>query len=208
MRLLTIVIVMGLSAFAVFDGWSIASFARARAQSAGGAASADTFRYWAGIPGLAGAVMQATLSPMRGAADIDSSRRRMDELAALLSVHPLSGSNWLALAGMRLVTAQSYEQVLAALAMSSLTAPNEGMIMAQRGIFGLLQWEALPANARQRAANDLAGIILATSMGKGEANVVKTIVQAKPAESRSQIAALLGATGVPTAELARIGIGL
>jgi hypothetical protein len=206
MRLLTAFVMIGLSAFAIFEGWSIASFGKARTEIAGEDASANAIRRWGGIPGLTGAVLQATLTPMKGAADIDASRRRADKLAALLAVHPLSATNWLSLAGMRLVTAQPYEAVLAASAMSALTAPNEGSMMVQRGIFGLLQWEALPADARQRTVNDLAGVIVAMSIGKAEINMIKTIVSIKSASTRSQIANLLGANGASTSELARIGL--
>ena len=37
--------------------------------------------------------------------------------------------------------------------------------MLQRGIFGLLQWEALPAEPRQRTIADLAGALLGTTVG-------------------------------------------
>ena len=69
MRLLTSLLIIGLSAFAIIDGWCIASFARLRPEVAAGGASADALRRWVGIPGVTGAALQAALTPMRGAAD-------------------------------------------------------------------------------------------------------------------------------------------
>ena len=56
---------------------------------------------------------------------------------------------------MRLATAAPYGDVLAALKMSAVTGANEDELMWRRGIFGLLQWEALPAAAQDRTIADL-----------------------------------------------------
>lgn len=202
MRLLTAFLVLCLSGFAVFEGCNVISFAEARTH----VADADAIRKWLGVPGLSSAALEATLTPMRDAPDIDAARRRAEDLGALLAVYPMSGANWLALAGMRLAIGQPYERVVAALAMSSLTAPNEGVIMVHRGIFGLLQWEALPEDARQRTANDLAGAIAAMLVGKSDAALIKTTLEEQSADTRSQIRNLLATKGVSPAELARSGL--
>ena len=137
---------------------------------------------------------------------IDDARRRADGLSAILAVHPLSSADWLSLSGMRLVTGQPYEQVLGALAMSWVTGPNEGSVMLQRGIFGLLQWEVLPAEPRQRTIADLAEALLGTAVQDGEINPAKNVLAGKSEEVRREIADRLSAAGVAAAELARMGL--
>ena len=47
------------------------------------------------------------------------------------------------------------EQVLGSLKLSVLTGPNEGYVMAERGIFGVSLWESLSPDLKSRAAIDL-----------------------------------------------------
>ena len=107
---------------------------------------------------------------------------------------------------MRLVAGQPYDKVLAGLAMSSLTGPNEGAVMVQRAIFGLLQWEALPADARRRTIGDVAEAARAGAFEDGATTVVANVLRAKSSEIREQIAGLLRAQQVPDAKLARLGL--
>src|SRR5262249_52992175 len=122
------------------------------------------------------------------------------------AVHPLSSANWLALAGMKLVTGQPHPQVLGALAMSALTGPNEGAVMLQRGVFGLLQWERLPEDVRRRTAMDLAGAVLGTHVEDADLLPAKNILREKPPQTRQEVGELLRADGVPASELGRIGL--
>ena len=48
------------------------------------------------------------------------------------------------------------EQVLGSLELSMLTGPNEGYVMAERGIFGVSLWESLSPDLKSRVAIDLA----------------------------------------------------
>ena len=48
------------------------------------------------------------------------------------------------------------EQVLGSLELSMLTGPNEGYVMAERGIFGVSLWESLSPDLKRRVAIDLA----------------------------------------------------
>ena len=57
---------------------------------------------------------------------------------------------------MQLVTDQPMEQVLESLKLSTLTGPNEGYVMAERGIFGVSLWEGLSPDLKSRVAIDLA----------------------------------------------------
>ena len=203
-RAVTTVLVAGFCGSAVFHGWSIAAFAIVRAH--GAAPDHTAVRSWVAVPGLAGLAREASLTPVADPTDLDRGRRRGDDLAAILSLWPLSSMNWLSLDGVRLATGEPYEGVLAALAMSSVTGPNEGAIMLQRGIFGLLQWEVLPADARQRIVADLAGAVLGMPIHDVEINRAKIVLSGKSADTRREIAGLLRAQGISPTELARMGL--
>jgi hypothetical protein len=95
---------------------------------------------------------------------------------------------------MRLVMAQPYEKVLAGFVMSSITGPNEGAVMVQRAIFGLLQWEAPPADARRRTIGDLTGAARANAIGDGAMAVAKNIRRAKSGRPARSLPAFCGQT--------------
>jgi hypothetical protein len=196
---LTAFAVIGLAAFAVTRGWSIAEFAVARAQP-------EAARAFVEMTGVAATAREASLTKVADAADIAGARQRAVDLGALLSVRPLSSTGWLSLAGMRLVTAEPYQQVLAALTMSWVTGANEGPVMLQRGIFGLLQWESLPDDARKRIIADVAGAVLGTSVHDVAIDPARSVLGGKSADTRHEIAGLLRAEGVSPAELARMGL--
>src|SRR5262249_32782570 len=162
-RLATAAAVIGVAAFTAWHGAGMVRFALAVSAAATPAARAEAARPWTATPGLAGRALEASLVNLSDASDVAALRAREEPLTALLAVHPLASAEWLSLAGTRLVARESYAKVLGALAMSSLTGPNEGVIMLQRGTFGLVQWEILPADARRRVIVDLAGAILQTS---------------------------------------------
>lgn len=203
MRVVTTVAVAGLCVFAIVHGWRIITFNVARAHLA---ADPQAVKAWVAAPGLAGAAREASLTAVADPSDVAAAQLRAADLAALLSVWPLSSRNWLSLAGLRLVTGQPYEQVLGAMAMSSVTGPNEGSLMLQRGIFGVLQWEMLPAVARKRVITDVAGIVMGTPVQDVETNSARAVLTSKPAATQREIADLLREEGVPVRELARMGL--
>jgi hypothetical protein len=203
-RLLTALCVVALCAVAVSGGWKIVRFANARA--AAPEHRADAVRPWTTVPGVASEALAASLSNMTDAADAAAARNRGDVLGAILEVRPLSSRTWLSLAGMRLVSGDAYEHTLAALAMSSLTGPNEGLVMLERGIFGLLQWELLPKEFRTRTITDLAGAISGSTVQDSAIAPAKGVLAVKPGDVRLEIAGLLRAQGLATNDLARLGL--
>jgi hypothetical protein len=202
-RIFTALAVIALCGLAVSHGWGIARFAIART---GVASQPDAVRPWIAVPGIAAAALEASLTEVADAGDADAAGKRSEELSAVLAVHPLSSATWLSLAGMRLVAHQPYDKVLGALTMSLLTGANEGSIMMQRGTFGLVQWEVLPADMRKRIIADLAGAILETGVRDSELVPAKNVLAAKAAETRREISNLLRAEQVPAKELARMGL--
>ena len=205
-RLLTTIVILGLCGFAAVRGWSIVRFVDARAHLGSGETRGEAVRFWVEVPGLRGAALQASLTQMADVADIDGARKRADDLSALLSVRPLSSVNWLSLGSMRLVTGKPDKEVLEALEMSWVTAPNEGSVMFQRGVFGLLLWDALPANAHKRVIDDIAGAMLGTPVDDRELALAKNVLSAKSAESRREIAGLMQAESLSAIQIAHLGL--
>jgi hypothetical protein len=205
-RLLTAVAILGLCSVAIVRGWSIVRFVDARAHFAAHKIGGEELRSWDTAPGLRDAALQISSTSIAGMTDVDGARRRADDLSELLSIQPLSSVNWLSLSGMRLVAGQSETEVLSALEMSWVTGPNEGNIMLQRGVFGILLWETLPPDARRRVIDDVAGAILGTPVGDSELNVVKNVLGEKSVDIRQEIASLMRARSVPASQLARLGL--
>lgn len=192
--------------FAVIRGWNVTRFAAASVRLAPHEDRPDAFLAWTKVAGVGDLALEAWLTRMVPATGIDAARRRADILAELLAVRPMSSVDWLSLAGMAFATAQPRDKILAALTMSWVTGPNEGSIMVSRAIFGLLRWEALPDDARRRAAGDLAEAVREDVAPDASLNLVKTVVNAKSGETRAQIMELLKAEQIPPAGLARLGL--
>jgi hypothetical protein len=205
-RLLTAIAILGLCSFAIIRGWNIVRFVDAREHLKAHETRAEEIRAWDKVPGLQDAALQASLTRMADMTDADGARKRAEDLTALLSIRPLSSVDWLSLSGMRLVAGRNQKDVLSALEMSWVTGPNEGSIMLQRGIFGILLWETLPPDARRRVIDDVAGAILETPVGDSELNVVKNVLSEKSVDIRQEIASLMQARSVPASQLARLGL--
>jgi hypothetical protein len=206
MRLLITFAILASCSFAMVRGWNIVRFVDARAHVGIRETRVEEIRSWDKVPGLRGTAVQASLSQMAGVTDADGARKRADDLSALLSVRPLSSVNWLSLAGMRLVAGQPEKQVLAALTMSWLTGPNEGSVMLQRGVFGLLLWEVLPADLRKRVIDDVTGAILGAVAHDSELTAAKNILSTKSVDIREEIASLMLGKSLSATQIARLGL--
>ena len=182
------------------------SFSNARTRVAEREHRADAVHRWTAVPGLASEALEASLADVADPTDIDAARKRGKALNAILSVRPLSSTSWLLLAGVRFVSGEEYDGVLGALAMSSLTGANEGFVMVRRGIFGLVQWEALRPDVRKRVIADLAGAVLSSAVPDDEIGPAKSVLSTKTADTRQEIAGLLRAQGVSAINLARMGL--
>ena len=108
----------------------------------------------------------------------------------LLAATPLSGAAWLDLARARLGAGESMAKVASALAMSSLTAPNEARVMARRALFGLPLWPLLPPEARKSLIADLAGGWEETTRAERDA-LRAVLLTARPERREEMRAALL-----------------
>ena len=202
MRVVTSVLVVGLCLFAMSRGWTVIGLAHALTGGADTLVTSD----WMGEPTVATSAIDAAVGEMGSAAGIEEASHHADRLTWLLTERPLSSTAWLALASMRLVTAAPYRDVLAALKMSSITGANEERVMWQRGMFGLMQWEALPPDARQRTIADLSGIMIYGEFRDDQVDAAERVLAAKAPEFRAQIATMLTDAGVQPKALRRIGL--
>jgi hypothetical protein len=206
MRLLITFAILALCSFAMVRGWNIVRFVDARAHVGIRETRVEEIRAWDKTPGLRDAALQASLTKIADMTDADGARKRADDLSNLLSIQPLSSVNWLSLAGMRLVAGQPEKQVLAALTMSWLTGPNEGSVMLQRGVFGLLLFEVLPADLRKRVIDDVTGAILGAVAHDSELTAAKNILSTKSVDIREEIASLMLGKSLSATQLARLGL--
>jgi hypothetical protein len=161
-------------------------------------------RYQFAAPGLqqswehkTGLAMLALRQAANDAVDLE---RRRGLLEALLEVEPTSSQSWISLAAVRNSLNMQPDAVVAAYRMSTLTGPNEGAIMFQRALFGVLLWEKLPAETRQHAAADLCGL---TNFDPGRFRIVLGI---KPNDIRAAIRTELTSHGCPADRLKYIGL--
>jgi hypothetical protein len=150
-RFWTALIVIGVSLFTISRGVDLAGFALADI-SEDQPSMATRLGPWTAKPGVAALALARLVTDAPG--DANARRRWATDR---LSRAPLDGDAWLLLASLRFATGEPAEQGATALAMSSLTGPNEGWIMAGRGALALPLWRGLPPDSRSGAASDLVG---------------------------------------------------
>jgi hypothetical protein len=195
-RFITAVAVIGVCGFAVARGWNFTRFSLI-AMDKSAESREERVRAWTAAPGVASAAWKIVLP---GLTATDSLR---DGLSAVLSIKPLSSPDWLSFSGLQLSTDQSIETVVKSFELSMLTGPNEAEVMANRGIFGLSIWDALPARLKDRTVTDLAvGTIAAGATSK-----LRTALAAEPDNNvRSELRTRLMAEGLSPKELEEIGL--
>jgi hypothetical protein len=202
-RVVTAFALIVVSSLTAWSGANIVGFIKTEGEVASHKADATALASWFDTPALAIAARQAAVPDVADLADTGQVRRRLQELTAVLAVRPLSPVNWLSLASARLLTGEPFDKVIAALSMSSVTGPNEGTVMSQRGTFGLWQWESLPASMRESTMKDLAGAMLGGTISEEERRADIRILSTKGTAVRREIASMLRARGVPAKELVR-----
>jgi hypothetical protein len=89
------------------------------------------------------------------------------------------------------------DQVLGSLRLSRLTGPNEGYVMAERGVFGASIWEDLSPDLKRHAAMDLA-VKEMPDVGR-----FRTVLSAKSETVRNELRTAILATGLSPKEVER-----
>jgi hypothetical protein len=190
-RFMTAIAVIGICGFAAARGWSIMRFSLVMMDKSSENRE-ETVLTWTAVPGVASTAWHAVLK-----STINFQR---DGLAAALSIKPLSSLDWLWLSGLQLATDQPIDTVLESLELSMLTGPNEAGVMAERGIFGLSVWDALPEHLKDRTLTDLALGTISSARAK-----LETALSAEPEKVRSELRTRLIAEGLSPKDLEQIG---
>ena len=189
---------IGLCGFAAASGWHIVHFSLARMGIDSPKKRADA-RAWTSVPGIASTAWQVEMMDQINPSDLTAANERREALSAFLSVAPLSSYHWLLLSGMEFATAQRMDDVLDALTLSALTAPNEDYIMVARGMFGFSVWEDLPPDLKTRVAVDLTA-----EKDPGNPNF-QAVLSSKPQKVRNELRTTLLAQGLPSKDVERLG---
>jgi hypothetical protein len=196
-RLWTAIALIGACGFSVTRGSAIVHFSLAMANVDSSEKRDEIINTWSFVPEVASAALHAGLTKEIDISDQKAANSRREVLSSILSIEPLSSLDWLSLSGVQLVTDQPMGQVLGSLELSMLTGPNEGYVVAQRGIFGVSVWESLSPYLKGRVAIDLAaGEITVTGNEK-----FRAILSAQPERARNELRAAMLATGLSPKEV-------
>jgi hypothetical protein len=191
-RFLTALVVIGLCLFAIARGWEIGRFRIAEASLRTDGNPRELLGQWAGVSGIASSALEASLPGAPDPGDRQAAQRQLGQLTEILSSRPLSSTHWLSLSGTRFVVGQPTSKVIGALILSSMTGPNEGQIMLQRGAFELSLWELLPPELQKRASVDIAETLrLFTQLQAADRNNLKTVVATRTEDVRQTVRDLL-----------------
>jgi hypothetical protein len=194
-RFVTAIAVIGICGFAVARGWNFTRFSLI-AMDKSAENREERVHPWTAVPGVAAAAWKIVLP---GLTATDSLR---DGQSAVLSIKPLSSPDWLSWSGLQLSTDRPIEIVVESFELSMLTGPNEGEVMANRGIFGLSIWDALPAQLKDRTVTDL--VVGAVSSGQATTKL-RTALSGEPEKVRTELRTRLLAEGLSPHDLEQIG---
>ena len=194
-RFWTATTLIGFCTVAVVRGLSIVHFSLAMANISSSENRADIIHTWTTVPGVASAALQSQLKEKIDPSDLKATNSRREALAAILSIKPLSSIDWLSLSGLQLITDQPMDQVFGSLVLSTLTGPNEGYVMAERGMFGVSLWEDLPPDLKRHVIIDLA------AGDVPEYGKFRAVLSAASERVRNELRAAILATGLSPKEV-------
>jgi hypothetical protein len=196
-RLATAIVLMGICGFSVAQGWTIVRFSIAKMNVESPEGREEIVKTWGATRGLASTALRTVLADKINIADQKANNRQREALSAILSITPLSPRDWLALSGVQLITDQPMDDVLESLKLSTLTGPNEGYVMVERGIYGVSLWESLSPDLKSRVANDLVPVLFPRTAQEGaDAGKLRALVSAQPQRVRRELREALLATGL------------
>ena len=194
LRLLTAIAILGACGFAVAQGWDIVHFSVAMANDGSSEKRAKIINKWTAAPAIASTALQTVLTEIDNS-DVKAPNSRRETLSLILSIKPLSPGDWLSLSGTQFATDQPINQVLGSLKLPMLAGPNEGYLMAERGIFGASMWDKLSPDLKTRVAIDL---IAADISGRDK---IRNALSEEPERVRKEIKEVLLANGLSQKEI-------
>lgn len=196
LRYLATLLIVGLALYTVSSASTILSFALADL-SVNAANASQTYAPFVDQPTVA---YLARARSIQLAASSDPAQR-VDDIKDLLAQTPADSHMWLELAKAQAAQQFPPERLVKPLAMSSLTGPNEGRVMAERAIFMTPLWNNLPADSQRGISSDLLGGW--GSMSMPQKLYIGNVVRAAPEEEKHQIAAGLLLAGKDGTALAK-----
>jgi hypothetical protein len=150
---------------------------------------------WSSAPDVGLTALQADLAYQISPSDQKAADRRRDEVSSIILIRPMASYYWLSLSGLQLITDQPMEQVFNSLELSMLTGPNEGYLMAERGIYGVSLWQRLSPDLQRRVVADL-------TVGEGlEIQKIRAFFSVQPEEVRNELREALVANGLSLEEV-------
>jgi hypothetical protein len=194
-RLLTAIALIVISGVAVAQGWGIVRFFLAGMNIVSAEKRARIADSWRATAGITSTSLNDELADETNRSDIIAPYHRRELLSALLSIKPLSSMDWLSLSKAELLTHQSMEDVFGGLTLSMLTGPNEGYVMAERGIYGVSLWPKLSPDLKRRVAHDLAAAEYL------DIEKIRTFVPTQSEEVRIELREALIADGLSSQEI-------
>jgi hypothetical protein len=193
----TAIAVIATCGFLAAQGARIVRFSFAVANIDASEQRAEFIKAWSTVPGLASKALQTDLTDEINPSVLAASDHRRQILSAMLSIKPLSSSDWLSLSGLQLVTDQPIEQVLESLKMSVLTGPNESYLTVERGILGVTLWDRLSPELKSRVALDLGPMMAPRTPAEGAGREkFRAVLFTKPRWVRNELREALLATGL------------
>jgi hypothetical protein len=118
----------------------------------------------------------------------------------------MSVEDWTAFAADDIATRKPQGDINTALQMSWVTGPNEGRVMWERALAGLLEWDALPSEAHREVAADLAGAMLGDAIDDQTVELAAAIIGRKQVSSQKDIVTQLRIAGVPARDFRKLGL--
>ena len=194
-RLLTAIVLIVMSGIAVAHGWGIVRFFLASTNIVSAEKRARIGDASRATSGVSSTALKDELADETNRSDIIAPYHRRELLSAILSIEPLSSMDWLSLSKAELMTQQPREDVFGSLELSMLTGPNEGYVMAERGIYGVSLWQRLSPDLKRRVVADLA------VHEHPDILKIRAFVSAQPERVRSELRAAFVAGGLSPAEV-------
>jgi hypothetical protein len=200
-RLLTALAVIGICVWPMCQGFNVILYAMADSKP-------EALQPWFAISGVAFDARERALPSVDDSSDDMTIRKRRDEIAEILAIRPLSSRYWFKLAVRRIDAHEDPTRAIDALELSTVTGPNEDYMLMQRGLFGIWQWEVLPAEIRQRAVADLVARQNSSANNISDAKMawLRTTLSEKTEQVRQEIRAAVQAQGLSKSNLDRIGL--
>jgi hypothetical protein len=194
-RLFTAIALIGICGFCVVRGLSIVHFSLLMANADSPQKRSELSNTWRSVANVGSVALHAEVAEPINIADPKAAKAQREAVSSLVSIEPMSSVDWLSVSGLQLYTDQPMEQVFASLELSMLTGPNEGYVMADRGIYGVSLWQRLSPDLQRRVVADLAV--------DEYPDKIRAFLSTQPEEVRNEVREALIANGLALQEVAK-----